>query len=78
MDNIVDFELAEFDDLGVLIDAHDVIDLTAFGTGLTFASLNWTDSNTIEFSAGNTLSFGGELVQADFHEEDFIFATVIV
>jgi Ca2+-binding RTX toxin-like protein len=73
-DQIIDFELAEFDEFDVLIDAHDVIDLTAFGEGLTFDTLNWTDGNTIEFSAGNTLSFGGGLVTADFHEEDFIFA----
>jgi Ca2+-binding RTX toxin-like protein len=73
-DTIMDFEVAVFDSTtGELIDANDLIDLTAFGAGLTFADLNWVDLDTIEFSAGNTLSFGGGLVEADFSEEDFIF-----
>ena len=70
----MDFELAEFDAVtGDLIDAHDRIDLTAFDPDLSFATLVWSDSNTIMFSAGNTLSFGGGLVEANFSAEDFIF-----
>ena len=74
LDTITDFELAEFNGDGDLIDAHDLIDLTAFGDTLNFGNLDWSDSNTIKFSAGNTLSFVG-LVEANFTADDFIFFT---
>ena len=78
MDTITDFELAEFDLGGVLIDKHDVVELNGIvgvDNFLDDIKDNFTDSggNTVlDLGGGNQITFIGHS-GADFSADDFTF-----